>query len=58
MNILRISSPGQTTDIKEQWSVHSYPICAFLLSLVLVIFDGWSVSYHGQANNITCHLVD
>ena len=58
MNILRISSLRQSTDKKEQWWVHSYPVCAFRLSLVLVIFDGWLVSYHGQANNITCHLVD
>ena len=39
MNILRISSPGQTVDIKEQWWVHSHPICAFILGLVS--FDGW-----------------
>ena len=34
----------------------SYWCFSFILGLVS--FDGWLVSYHGQANNITCHLVD
>ena len=34
----------------------SFLCFAFILGLV--ILDGWLVSYHDHANNITCHLVD
>ena len=34
----------------------SYLCFSFIIGLLT--FDGWLVSCHGQANNITCHLVD
>ena len=34
----------------------SYLCFSFIIGLL--IFDGWLVSCHVQANNITCHLVD
>ena len=48
MNILRISSPGQTTNIKQQWWVLPNPICAFRLSLVwwLVGILPWPREWH------------